>query len=364
MKCRHIVDLLGPYLDGECSLEERRKVEEHLRRCPACRSELEQLRRIETAGRRTVPPDPGEQYWSAFLPRLRQRIGQEQRHPVPVGLGDRIRRWFSPPVPWVRLAGAMATAVLVVVIGRAFIQQKDDLAPMGRPGGQPSTDRVIPTGKNIEEMRFVADSVTADREKQIPGEIFGTGTETHPPVKLPGAQRKTENEASPEKAVPETVLRTEKSIRQKKGQADRQFVPPPTPPSEPSEPFPGAEDAAVKEEITALSDAPVDVRITADRATGTQIRSMARSTEVRDWRGQIQHWETVIDSSSDESILATAHVALARSWHRLVMAEPDQDNITAALQIHRTALEYAAEDSVQQLLEQQISEIEDRLQKK
>jgi len=99
MKCPKIVNLLGRYADGECSPEERRRVEEHLRKCPACRSELEELRRIETMSRQTVPPDPGDEYWNTFLPRLRQRIDRPQRRSAPAGWGRRIQQWFEPPVP-------------------------------------------------------------------------------------------------------------------------------------------------------------------------------------------------------------------------------------------------------------------------
>ena len=44
MGCGVIQDLLPLYVDGAAGEESRALVEEHLRSCPVCRRELEQLR--------------------------------------------------------------------------------------------------------------------------------------------------------------------------------------------------------------------------------------------------------------------------------------------------------------------------------
>lgn len=52
MGCGVIQDLLPLYVDGAAGEESRALVEEHLRSCPVCRRELEQLR-----GRVVLPPE-------------------------------------------------------------------------------------------------------------------------------------------------------------------------------------------------------------------------------------------------------------------------------------------------------------------
>lgn len=60
-ECREIKDRLGRYLDGELPPVERRLVENHLRKCSRCSSELQELRAIaglfqESMHTPAVPP--------------------------------------------------------------------------------------------------------------------------------------------------------------------------------------------------------------------------------------------------------------------------------------------------------------------
>lgn len=43
MKCKDIINLLSPYLEGELKREEREKLDAHLKECPKCREELSLL---------------------------------------------------------------------------------------------------------------------------------------------------------------------------------------------------------------------------------------------------------------------------------------------------------------------------------
>jgi len=342
MNCRHIIDLLGPYLDGECSPEERRQVEEHLRRCPACRSELEQLRRIESANRGTAPPDPGEEYWNTFLPRLRQRIDRAQRHPAPAGWGERIRRLFSPPVPWIRMAGAVATAVLVVVIGRAFIGQRGDVVPMRSPIGE-TPERI--------------GAETAGRGKSPAEKTAKTPSAEKAPLEKEAGTAPVD-EASAKKRVPTAP-------EEKISETGAGIAPAAEPPAVRDEaPEPETDRLMSEDRADAILQTSTITEEAVRQETAPAIQAMARTAAGHDWRDRVRHWEAVIDSSSDRTVLAAAHPALAESWYHLAIAGTDQDDITAALQAHRAALEYAAEDSLRQLLEQRIFELENRQQKK
>jgi hypothetical protein len=394
MKCSKISDLLGPYVDGELSPEERRTVEEHLRRCPACRAELEELRRIETAGRRTVPPDPGEEYWNTFLPRLRERIGSEQRRPAPAGWGRRIRRLFEPPVPWVRLAGAVAAAVLVMVIGRAFIDRRGDLVPMRSPAGRPPTDQVRTVEGDFRKEPYAGDSAAADRERERRTVVIGeaakaTGTADQDEAPAPVAPPSQPAAPPGPTDSPELLESPQPAEPPEQREEPEPTVPPetaePPRPSEVSELSPedrgpagqektgfrtgtstdAATDAMTAEErVDEGLPAPAISQEAAQQEEEPAARTMARSAAGPDRREQIQHWQTVIDSASGRNTLAAAHLALAESWYHLSMDEPNPENITAALEAHRTALEYAAEDSLRLLLQQRISRLNDRRPKK
>ena len=63
MGCGVIQDLLPLYVDGAAGEESRALVEEHLRSCPVCRRELEQLR-------------GGGSYTTAAVPDLEELVQQ------------------------------------------------------------------------------------------------------------------------------------------------------------------------------------------------------------------------------------------------------------------------------------------------
>jgi len=81
----------------------------HLEECPNCSREAERLRGLLTSLGAAQAPDPGEEYWLTFLPRLRNRLAAEG-----------VTRGRRPPVSWVwSLAASAASFLLVgVAVGR------------------------------------------------------------------------------------------------------------------------------------------------------------------------------------------------------------------------------------------------------
>ena len=69
MGCGVIQDLLPLYVDGAAGEESRALVEEHLRSCPVCRRELEQLR-----GRVVLPPETDGGEVRAWEKGIRRRL--------------------------------------------------------------------------------------------------------------------------------------------------------------------------------------------------------------------------------------------------------------------------------------------------
>jgi anti-sigma factor RsiW len=109
--------LIGPYLDGELSAEEREKVEEYLAGSEEYRhmaAEIEGLTRIV---REDAPPEVSDEKWKEILSSLRSDGATE---PFTV-VGSR-RRWLAP------LAGLAA----ILVIG-LFLWSAGSDSPPGEP---------------------------------------------------------------------------------------------------------------------------------------------------------------------------------------------------------------------------------------
>jgi anti-sigma factor RsiW len=96
MNCERIGSSLIPYLDGRASTSERRKVEEHLAACAACRTRAEEYRRLSIV----LDEAPAMEPSLGFNARLRQRIAAE---PKP--------RWWGWIAPSPRLAFSVAMLV-------------------------------------------------------------------------------------------------------------------------------------------------------------------------------------------------------------------------------------------------------------
>jgi len=79
VRCEEFPNASMAYLDGEMEAEARRRFEEHLEACPACRAELDALRRVKevTAGMRLSDREDRdwELYWGRVYNRMERGAG-------------------------------------------------------------------------------------------------------------------------------------------------------------------------------------------------------------------------------------------------------------------------------------------------
>jgi len=79
MSCNEFNRMAGAYLDGELPEEERRRFEEHLASCDACRTELDELKRLTEDLNMMRFKEPGDEelqrYWAGVYNRLERGIG-------------------------------------------------------------------------------------------------------------------------------------------------------------------------------------------------------------------------------------------------------------------------------------------------
>jgi hypothetical protein len=80
------------------------------------------------------------------------------------------------------------------------------------------------------------------------------------------------------------------------------------------------------------------------------------------WREQIERWQAVIDAVPDKEELSRAHLSLAASWYHLALSTAGREDLSAALEAHRRALDFVAQDSIKQDLREKMQILEDRLE--
>lgn len=102
MNCSRILKKLSAYVDNEVSEQERRVISEHLKTCPRCQAELEQLlqisRSLDTVEHVETPP--------YFVPHLKQKLADRQSE----------RGIRFPFIEWIKRATIPAfTAVCIVL---------------------------------------------------------------------------------------------------------------------------------------------------------------------------------------------------------------------------------------------------------
>ena len=97
--CRTIQSSLVPYLDGELDPRDERRVEEHVRSCSNCQTELGQLRQVTLVLRDSLLSSRtgGEDEVREALSRAKRRV-DELRHPVALsaGIWERLRKTLQP----------------------------------------------------------------------------------------------------------------------------------------------------------------------------------------------------------------------------------------------------------------------------
>ena len=74
-----IKELISSYLDGELGNEEKKIVEDHLRSCPQCKKEFQELKKLEEVMGKMELKEPEKEtwqiYWLSIYNRLERRIG-------------------------------------------------------------------------------------------------------------------------------------------------------------------------------------------------------------------------------------------------------------------------------------------------
>lgn len=105
MKCDLPIELLNGYLDNELDDEQRAQVETHLKKCPACREELNALRRIDKTVRDKVYEEPSAEFVFGLNRRIIEKVNIPRR-----------RRFFKFAPVFVPVAAAFLILIVLINI--------------------------------------------------------------------------------------------------------------------------------------------------------------------------------------------------------------------------------------------------------
>ena len=155
-QCERATDLLPLMLLSEAAPGDQEFVQAHLQECVPCREEAERLQTLLGSLATVEVSDPGEAYWSAFLPRLKTRIAEKR--------SEGSIRWT---LPWPALSAGTAMLLLAgtLVVGwqprsSAPSQEMTEIAGRARPEQireafekvYPGTEASLPIDRSIRAL--------------------------------------------------------------------------------------------------------------------------------------------------------------------------------------------------------------------
>jgi|GEM_PF-3424493 len=147
-ECTHFKELFEPYLMGELSEPEKRRLEEHLKECASCSAEFEKERNLVSM-LQSLEKNPAPEL---LRTRVIARLEKQQVSKAP--LFDSVKRLFT----WsrLRLVTGAAAAILVMIWGMHIFL---------KPG---ALERTMPSAQRMEKQRAVpAMSLSEDLKSKI-----------------------------------------------------------------------------------------------------------------------------------------------------------------------------------------------------
>ncbi len=168
MNCRHAKGLFSPSLDAVLSFEERRKLDAHLERCPACRGEFAKLERTVAWVRDLPELAADEGFVDRVLLAARQARASQASLPPEPGLWERVRAGISElgwsPSPRVAIA-ALALGLIVGVTGSMLVIHRPSSSTGTSTTAQLGSDAPLETESPAAAMRSPV------AETPVPGSI-------------------------------------------------------------------------------------------------------------------------------------------------------------------------------------------------
>jgi hypothetical protein len=160
MRCKDIKFKLIGYFENNLSPEEKKLVQNHLDTCPRCQKEYEEIVSTFEMLKKESPIEPGEIYWTNFVPEVRLKIERKGETGVVI-----IPKW--------KLAGGIVTFFLILLLGVFLF--RNDRKVMFKSGTETYSYILPAEDENLEELIYAEEDentlrplfTDADRKKLV-----------------------------------------------------------------------------------------------------------------------------------------------------------------------------------------------------
>jgi len=149
---------LSEYLDDELSATERRRLDEHLQGCPACRETLEELHAVATRAASLEDRSPARDLWAGVAARI--GAAPSEAEAAVGGRWRRLRLAFTVP----QLAAA-ALALMTVSAGSVWLA--GPRRPIVQQAGAPATQGPAITASPVAMVEGAYQAAVSDLERVL-----------------------------------------------------------------------------------------------------------------------------------------------------------------------------------------------------
>ena len=160
VRCKDIKFKLIGYFENTLSPEEKKLVQNHLDTCSRCEKEFEEIVSTFEMLKKESPIEPGEIYWTNFVPEVRLKIERKGETGVVI-----IPKW--------KFAGGIVTFFLILLLGVFLF--RNDRKVMFKSGTETYSYILPAEDENLEELIYAEEDentlrplfTDADRKKLV-----------------------------------------------------------------------------------------------------------------------------------------------------------------------------------------------------
>lgn len=318
MNCEGVRPLLSAYIDQELSPGELLRVEQHLRRCPACAAEVDALRQTVAL----VASLDAVEVPATFHAQLHQRLLLQE---PPLSRASRTGRGRARLYDWRRWAIPAAAAAALVIGAAGLNRLSPPAAQPERPPGE-SVAAAPESPANVDRVPGTAGPVSAPVTEQPTHPVGGSSEQ--PPSETGGTAVPPQGQpnTSPEPGLPTGEEQPPASETGGEGPAETQA---PVGPASPGRNVTTASVSGETGEQTALAPQPqlsaaAEVAVASPAAEAEQVRARLGRWRVQEnGQGRTVRLQIFVPAAEFSEAVALVNDALSAHGAALTVEEKD-----------------------------------------
>ena len=360
MTCHELKNKLELYFDNELSIQEKAEIEAHLSSCADCAETFAHLQALDSLGKKDFFPEPSPLYWRELQQNIMKEIkAGDKKSTNLAALLQQVKNFFAAPKVSYRVAGLVATAVIVFfIIQISFMRQ-----------GKFELPQTIDVSDSIslEEHETRSIEIQAEEPPALPGRIETPFPPTipkaapsqesdrdhllinqvEPPAMMKAAERDMGILHDPSRLIePELTIEAEGVI----GQQDRKksFSDETAPSrreakrvnSKPAYMYFEKNDLSSKDAARAKSAAVRESATLRDSSYFKYQLTLRKVEEISDLTEKIETWEGYIHTQPTVFFLRRAKYEQAQIYSELARKKSAEDHINLAIKFYENNFEH------------------------